>query len=162
MTRAMKLADAMVVVPVDYFRLPLIAVVGAVFYAEPFDPMVFLGAGMIFAGVWAARRSAREVGTAGRRRNLPLTPSAPSSAENEMSRRPSWSVVCAAMRGPACGLVVPDLETVDGQEHWTTAKPRNLLGAPIPVSHCRDWRGRAARRCAFPSAHHGCGPAAAG
>ena len=45
MTRAMKLADAMVVVPVDYFRLPLIAVVGAVFYAEPFDPMVFLGAG---------------------------------------------------------------------------------------------------------------------
>ena len=52
MTRAMKLADAMVVVPVDYFRLPLIAVVGAAFYAEPFDPMVFLGAGLIFAGVW--------------------------------------------------------------------------------------------------------------
>lgn len=52
MMRSMMLADAMVVVPVDYFRLPLIAVVGAVFYAEPFDPMVFLGAGMIFAGVW--------------------------------------------------------------------------------------------------------------
>jgi drug/metabolite transporter (DMT)-like permease len=52
MTRAMKLADAMVIVPVDYFRLPLIAVVGAVFYAEPFDPLVFLGAAMIFAGVW--------------------------------------------------------------------------------------------------------------
>jgi drug/metabolite transporter (DMT)-like permease len=51
-TRAMKLADAMVVVPVDYFRLPLIAVVGAVFYAEPYDPMVFVGAAMIFAGVW--------------------------------------------------------------------------------------------------------------
>ena len=52
MTRAMKLADAMVIVPVDYFRLPLIAVVGALFYAEAFDPVVFLGAGMIFAGVW--------------------------------------------------------------------------------------------------------------
>jgi drug/metabolite transporter (DMT)-like permease len=52
MTRAMKLADAMVIVPVDYFRLPLIAVVGAAFYGEAFDPMVFLGAGMIFAGVW--------------------------------------------------------------------------------------------------------------
>jgi drug/metabolite transporter (DMT)-like permease len=52
MTRAMKLADAMVIVPVDYFRPPLIAVVGAVFYAEAFDPMVFLGAAMIFAGVW--------------------------------------------------------------------------------------------------------------
>lgn len=52
MTRAMKLTDAMVIVPVDYFRLPLIAVVGAAFYAEPFDPLVFLGAAMIFAGVW--------------------------------------------------------------------------------------------------------------
>jgi drug/metabolite transporter (DMT)-like permease len=50
-TRAMKLADAMVVVPVDYFRLPLIAVVGAAFYGEPFDPMVFVGAGMILVGV---------------------------------------------------------------------------------------------------------------
>jgi drug/metabolite transporter (DMT)-like permease len=40
-----------VVVPVDYFRLPLIAVVGAAFYGEPFDPMVFVGAGMILAGV---------------------------------------------------------------------------------------------------------------
>jgi len=52
MTRAMKLADAMVVVPVDFFRLPLIAVVGALFYAEPFDPAVLLGAAMIIAGVW--------------------------------------------------------------------------------------------------------------
>ena len=52
MTRAMKLADAMVVVPVDFFRLPLIAVVGAVFYAEPFDPAVIAGAAMIIAGVW--------------------------------------------------------------------------------------------------------------
>ena len=52
MMRAMKLADAMVIVPVDYFRLPLIAVVGAVFYAEPFDLLVFVGAGMIFVGVW--------------------------------------------------------------------------------------------------------------
>ena len=31
------LADASVVVPVDFFRLPLIAVVGALFYAEPFE-----------------------------------------------------------------------------------------------------------------------------
>lgn len=52
LTRAMKFADAMVVVPVDFFRLPLIAVVGALFYAEPFDPAVILGALMIFAGTW--------------------------------------------------------------------------------------------------------------
>ena len=52
LTRAMKYADASVVVPVDFFRLPLIALIGAAFYAEPFDPAVILGALMIFAGSW--------------------------------------------------------------------------------------------------------------
>lgn len=52
LTRAMKIADAMVIVPVDFFRLPLIAVVGALFYAEPFDPAVIAGALLIFAGVY--------------------------------------------------------------------------------------------------------------
>ncbi len=52
MTRAMKLADAMVVTPVDFVRLPLIAVVGAAFYAEPFDPRVIAGAVVIFAGTY--------------------------------------------------------------------------------------------------------------
>jgi len=52
MTRAMKLADATVVVPVDFIRLPLIAGVGAFFYAEPFDPMVIVGAAVIFAGTY--------------------------------------------------------------------------------------------------------------
>ena len=60
MTRAMKLADAMVIVPVDFFRLPLIAVVGAVFYAEPFDPAVIGGALMIFGGVWYSLASERQ------------------------------------------------------------------------------------------------------
>ena len=52
MTHAMKLADATVVVPIDFIRLPLIAVVGAMFYAEPFDPMVIVGAAIIFAGTY--------------------------------------------------------------------------------------------------------------
>jgi drug/metabolite transporter (DMT)-like permease len=52
MTRAMKLADATVVVPIDFIRLPLIAAVGALFYAEPFDPMVLVGAAAIFAGTY--------------------------------------------------------------------------------------------------------------
>jgi drug/metabolite transporter (DMT)-like permease len=52
MTRAMKLADASVVVSIDFIRLPLIAVVGALFYAEPFDPMVIVGAAVIFAGTY--------------------------------------------------------------------------------------------------------------
>jgi drug/metabolite transporter (DMT)-like permease len=52
MTHALKAADATVVVPIDFIRLPLIAVVGAFFYAEPFDPMVLVGAAVIFAGTY--------------------------------------------------------------------------------------------------------------
>lgn len=52
MTRAFKLADATVVVPIDFVRLPLIAVVGAAFYGEPFDPLILLGAAVIFAGTY--------------------------------------------------------------------------------------------------------------
>jgi drug/metabolite transporter (DMT)-like permease len=37
---------------VDFARLPLIAVVGALFYAEPFDPLVLAGAALIFAGTY--------------------------------------------------------------------------------------------------------------
>jgi len=59
MTRAMKLADATVVVPVDFIRLPLIAVVGALFYAEPFDPLVLVGAAVIFAGTYYSLRRER-------------------------------------------------------------------------------------------------------
>ena len=52
MTRAFKLADATVVVPIDFTRLPLIAVVGALFYGEAFDPLILVGAGVIFAGTY--------------------------------------------------------------------------------------------------------------
>ncbi|MFN2646323.1 MAG: DMT family transporter [Burkholderiales bacterium] len=52
MTHAMKLAPATVVVPIDFVRLPLIAVVGALFYAEPLDPLVIVGAAVIFAGTY--------------------------------------------------------------------------------------------------------------
>lgn len=61
--RALKLADATVVVPVDFFRMPLIAMVGALFYGEAFDPAVFAGAFLIFGGVYysLARERARRV-----------------------------------------------------------------------------------------------------
>jgi drug/metabolite transporter (DMT)-like permease len=49
-TRAMKLGDATLVVPIDFLRLPLIAVVGALFYGEPLEAAVFIGAALIFAG----------------------------------------------------------------------------------------------------------------
>jgi drug/metabolite transporter (DMT)-like permease len=52
MAQAMKLVDAMVATPIDFVRLPLIAVIGALAYGEPLDPMVFVGAAIIFAGTY--------------------------------------------------------------------------------------------------------------
>jgi drug/metabolite transporter (DMT)-like permease len=52
LTRSFKLADATVAVPVDFVRLPLIAVVGALFYGEAFDPLIIVGAAVIFAGTY--------------------------------------------------------------------------------------------------------------
>ncbi|MEI4486648.1 DMT family transporter [Frigidibacter sp. MR17.14] len=54
LTTALSLAPASVVTPIDFLRLPLIAVVGALFYAEPFDPMVILGGAVIFAANWVS------------------------------------------------------------------------------------------------------------
>lgn len=50
MTRAFKLADAGVVVPLDFLRLPLIAVVGFLFYGESLDIWVLFGALIMFGG----------------------------------------------------------------------------------------------------------------
>jgi drug/metabolite transporter (DMT)-like permease len=62
MTRAFKLADATVVVPIDFMRLPLIAVVGALAYGEPLDPWVFVGAAIIFVGTYfSLSRESRRV-----------------------------------------------------------------------------------------------------
>ena len=56
MTRAFRIADAMVVVPIDFLRLPLIAVVGALFYSEPLDLTIMTGAAVIFAGTFYSIR----------------------------------------------------------------------------------------------------------
>jgi drug/metabolite transporter (DMT)-like permease len=57
LTTALTLAPASSVVPVDFARLPLIAVVGAVFYDEPVELALFLGAGLIFLGIWITLRT---------------------------------------------------------------------------------------------------------
>jgi len=58
--RALRLADAIVVVPMDFLRLPLIAIVGVLVYAEPLDPWVLAGGVIIFAGnLINVRNSAR-------------------------------------------------------------------------------------------------------
>jgi drug/metabolite transporter (DMT)-like permease len=48
------------VVPLDFLRIPLIAVVGWWLYAEPLDIFVFAGAGLIVLGLlWNLRSEAR-------------------------------------------------------------------------------------------------------
>ena len=49
LTRALMLAPASMVMPVDFLRLPLIAVIGMALYDEPLEPAVVIGAAAILA-----------------------------------------------------------------------------------------------------------------
>lgn len=58
--RALALVDATLVVPMDFMRLPLIVLVGFVLYNEAANPLVILGAAVIFAGnYYSIRREQR-------------------------------------------------------------------------------------------------------
>ncbi len=59
LARAFRLADASVVVPIDFLRLPLVAALGYLLYREPLDPWVTIGAAIVVAGTWLTLRSAR-------------------------------------------------------------------------------------------------------
>ena len=64
LTSALGLAPATVVGPMEFARLPIIALVGVALYGESLDPMVFLGAAIIFSANFLnlrlnARRTAR-------------------------------------------------------------------------------------------------------
>lgn len=61
LTSALSLAPASTVVPVDFARLPIIAAIGALFYAEPVEATLFLGAGLIFLGIWINLRGGASV-----------------------------------------------------------------------------------------------------
>ena len=59
LTNAFRSGDASVVVPLDFMRIPLIAVVGWWLYGEPLDLFVFMGAGLIISGIlWNLRSEA--------------------------------------------------------------------------------------------------------
>lgn len=59
LTNAFRSGDASVVVPLDFMRIPLIAVVGWWLYGEPLDLFVFVGAGLIISGIlWNLRSEA--------------------------------------------------------------------------------------------------------
>jgi drug/metabolite transporter (DMT)-like permease len=53
----------MIVVPMDFLRMPLIAVIGWMLYGEHLDVFVFAGAALIVAGVlWNLRGEAQRNG----------------------------------------------------------------------------------------------------
>lgn len=52
LTSALGLAPATVVAPMEFARLPIMALIGAWLYAETLDPLVFLGAVVIFSANW--------------------------------------------------------------------------------------------------------------
>jgi drug/metabolite transporter (DMT)-like permease len=59
-TNAMRYGDATLVVPIDFLRIPFIATIGVALYAEPFDPVVLLGAAISASGIlWSLLEARR-------------------------------------------------------------------------------------------------------
>ncbi len=60
LTTALTIAPATIVVPLDFIRLPAIAVIGMLFYSEPLDMWVLVGAAIIFCAnymnIWSETR----------------------------------------------------------------------------------------------------------
>lgn len=71
LTSALSVAPATIVMPFDFLRLPVIAVVGMVLFNETVDAWVFVGAVVIFGAnylnIWTAGRRPRAPVTEGRR-----------------------------------------------------------------------------------------------
>jgi len=60
LANAFRHGDAMVVIPMDFLRVPLVAVIGWMFYGEHLDVFVFAGAALIVGGVlWNVRGEAQ-------------------------------------------------------------------------------------------------------
>jgi len=56
-TTALKLAPVMIIAPIDFLRLPIIAIIGAVFYNEAIDVWIIIGAIIIFSANYLNIRS---------------------------------------------------------------------------------------------------------
>ena len=57
MARAFRILDASAAIPIDFLRVPLIALIGYYFYGELVSPWLLLGAGMILAANYYALRA---------------------------------------------------------------------------------------------------------
>ena len=61
LSNAFRAGEATLVVPIDFLRIPLIALVGWWLYAEPLDVYVFAGAALIVSGIlWNLRAETRK------------------------------------------------------------------------------------------------------
>jgi drug/metabolite transporter (DMT)-like permease len=61
LTNAYRWGDAMLVLPIDFLRVPLIAAIGWWFFGESIDIFVFLGAAIMLAGIlWNLRTEAKK------------------------------------------------------------------------------------------------------
>ncbi len=57
MAQALRVMDASIAIPIDFLRVPLIAVIGWLLYDEPISAAVFIGAVIIFTANFTAMRS---------------------------------------------------------------------------------------------------------
>ncbi len=57
MARALRILDASIAIPIDFFRVPLIAAIGYLAYGEAVSPWLLLGAAMIFVANYIALRA---------------------------------------------------------------------------------------------------------
>ena len=78
LSRALALADASIMIPIDFLRLPMIILVGYIFYAESLDLFVVLGATIIFTGNFLNVRQEhqqhqRDAAAASEEKNSPAT-----------------------------------------------------------------------------------------
>lgn len=62
-SKALSYADAMVVIPMDFLRLPLIMLVGFLFYNEAIDGFLLLGAGLMLVGNYWSLKHERSANT---------------------------------------------------------------------------------------------------
>lgn len=82
LTNAFRCGDAIVVIPMDFLRVPLIALVGWAFYGERLDAIVFAGAALIVGGVlWNVRGEAQRKETPAARHSGERTPGVMQPAE---------------------------------------------------------------------------------
>ena len=66
MARALTLADITIIFPLDFLRLPVMAVIGLLLYAEAISPWTAVGALIIFAANWySVREESRRGGAPG-------------------------------------------------------------------------------------------------